>query len=75
MESSFISLFFLTPASSSSTSSSSLDDKREDSSSQRLRGEKDLELVASLVGVEVVICGGDVEEVMSASVTGEWGGL
>jgi hypothetical protein len=43
---------------------------REDLSLQRLHGEKDMQLVASLVGVEVVMCGGDVGEVMSASVTG-----
>jgi hypothetical protein len=55
---------------SSSSSSFSLDGGREDSSLQRLRGEKDMQLVASLVGVEVVMCGGDVGEVMSASVTG-----
>ena len=60
------------PASPSSSSSFSLDGGREDSSLQRLHGEKDMQLVASLVGVEVVMCGGDVGEVMSASVTGEY---
>ena len=34
-------------------------------------GEKNLQLRASLVGVEVVMCGGEMGEVMSASVTGE----
>ena len=56
----------------SPSSSFSLDGGREDSSLQSLPGEKDMQLVASLVGVEVVMCGGDVGEVMSASVTGEY---
>ena len=38
---------------------------------ERLPGERDLHLEAKLVGVEVVVAGDDVGEVMSASVKGE----
>ena len=45
------------------------------SSQQLVRGERELQARASLEGVEVLISGGDVGEVMSASVTGEYSEL
>ena len=65
----YYDFFFSLPA----TSSSSLGaDVEGPSSLRQLPSEKDLELRATLVGVEVGVCGGDMGEVMSASVTGEY---
>ena len=36
-----------------------------------MRGERELQVRASLMGIEVAVCGGDVGPVLSASVTGE----
>lgn len=56
------------PSSSSSSSSSLLE---EGGSGESVCREKELQLKASLMGVEVGMCGSDVGQVMSASVTGK----